>query len=130
MTDFRYKIYQDQNNELLRIDVSGTLNRSDFMRMVKDARERAYLDNQNLLYDMRTMELPEGILLSEILAFVRSHTSLNHERAGSLKSASLIVRHLLSDEVWEVYQYASRNAGLQWQFFTEDQAAINWLKLE
>lgn len=127
MTEFKYKIYRDKGTQLLRIDVSGTLTRNGFMAMVKAAREQAHKDSINLLYDMRTMELPEGILLSEILAFVRTHTSLNTAAAGKLRSASLVVKQLLSDEVWEVYQYASRNAGLQWEFFTDEQRAIDWL---
>lgn len=127
MTEFRYKIYQDNDTQLIRIDVSGRLTRGGFMSMVKEAREQAYTVNHNLLYDMRSMELPEGILLNEILSFVRSHASLNSEFAANLRSASLVVKQLLSDEVWEVYQYASRNAGLQWEFFTDEQQALNWL---
>ena len=127
MTEFRYKIYEDKETKLVRIDVSGTLTRSGVMSMVKEARERASAEDLNLLYDMRTMELPEGILLSEILTFVRTHTSLNNESAANLRSASLVVKQLLSDEVWEVYQYASRNAGLQWEFFTNEQQALDWL---
>ena len=113
MAEFRYDIYQDPTNHILRIDVSGRLTRSGAMSMVKTARELAHKDGLNLLYDMRTMEMPKGILLNDILAFVRNHKSLNTEVASSVRSASLVVKQLLSDEVWEVYQYASRNAGLR-----------------
>lgn len=127
MTEFRYNIYQDKKTNLVRIDVSGTLTRNGVILMVKEAREQAHKARLNLLYDMRTMELPEGILLSEILAFVSSHASLNNESAANLRSASLVVKQLLSEEVWEVYQYASHNAGLQWEFFTDEQQALDWL---
>jgi hypothetical protein len=128
MAELKYDIYKGKDGGLLRIDVSGTLSRSGVMKMVTAAREQAYRENLNLLYDMRTMDLPDDILLSEILTFVRTHASLNSAKANSVRSASLVVKQLLSDEVWEVYQYASRNAGLEWEFFTEEQKAIDWLR--
>lgn len=127
MAEFRYEIYQDPKNHVLRIDVTGILTRDGVMSMVKEARELAHQGKLNLLYDMRTMDIPEGLLLSEILTFVRTHESLNDEAANSVRSASLVVKQLLSDEVWEIYQYASRNAGLQWEFFTEELEALKWL---
>lgn len=127
MADFRYRIYTDQANNLIRVDLRGTLTRSGIMSAVSEARDLAHQEERNLLYDMRAMEMPEGILLSEILTFVRTHTRLNSEEATKFRSASLVVKQLLSDEVWELYQYASRNAGLQWEFFTEEEQAIDWL---
>lgn len=127
MAEFQYSIYKDKQNNLLRVNVSGLLTRGGAMSMVKQARESAYKDKLNLLYDMRAMQLPNGLKLSEIIDFVRNHESLNIDKASEIRSASLVISQLLSDEVWEVYQYASRNAGLQWQFFTEERSAIEWL---
>lgn len=127
MVDFRYRIYKDEPNKLIRVDVRGTLTRDGIVTAVAEARDQAYQEGLNLLYDMRAMEMPQGILLSEVLTFVRTHTRLNSEEATSIRSASLVVKQLLSDDVWELYQYASRNAGLQWQFFTEEKDAVDWL---
>lgn len=127
MTEFSFQLDPDKTANLLRIKSEGTLDRAGFMSMVKHAREAAHKEHLNLLYDMRDLEMPEGILLSEVLTFVRTHTSLNDDRAPSVKSASLIGEELLGDEIWEVYKYASSNAGLAWQFFTDETKALSWL---
>lgn len=127
MTEFSFQIDPDEKFNILRIKSEGTLDRAGFMSMIKHARETAHQEQLNLLYDMRDLDLPKGILLSEILTFVRTHTSLNDDRAPSLKSASLIGEELLGDEIWEVYKYASSNAGLEWQFFTVEAEAVSWL---
>jgi|MEHZ01.3.fsa_nt_MEHZ010971673.1_2 hypothetical protein len=127
MSEFKFQIDPDKSTEFLSIKAEGTLDRGGFMRMVKHAREMAYQEQLNLFYDMRDLDFPEGILLSDVLTFVRTHTSLNDDKASSLKSASLIGKELLGDEIWEVYKYASNNAGLEWQFFTDEAEALSWL---
>ncbi len=127
MTEFNFQINVDREANLLRIKAEGALDKGRFMSMIKQARETAHQDQLNLLYDMRDLNLPAGILLSDVLTFVRTHSSLNDEKASSLRSASLIGEELLGDEVWEVYKYASQNAGLDWQFFTDEAEALIWL---
>lgn len=127
MTAFRYDIYKDPQFSILRIKVTGTLTREGIASMVKSARQQACESKFNLLYDMRTMELPADLRLSEILNFVIHHESFRDEQTNKARSASLVVRQLLKEEVWELYHYAARNAGLDWQFFTREAEALVWL---
>ncbi len=128
MTAFQYEIYQDPQESVLRIRVTGMLTREGIAGMVQNARQQAGRNRLNLLYDMRAMELPAGLRLSEILSFVMTHKSLSHKPTDSARSASLITKQLLKEEVWELYSYATRNAGLEWQFFIRESDALAWLK--
>lgn len=128
METFLFDIEKDAERELVRVNARGPLSREGFIRMVTEARQLAHEVHWPLLYDMREMYLPDDILLNEILSFVKSSSSLNTAEARTIRSASLVLRELLSDEIWEVYRYASESAGLLWAFFTSEQDAVEWLK--
>ena len=127
MSEFKFQIDPDKSTEFLSIKAEGPLDKGSFMDMVKHTREMAHQEQLNLFYDMRDLDLPKGISLSDVLTFVRTHTSLNDDKVSSLKSAPLTGKELLGDGIWEVYKYASNNAGLEGQFFTDEAEALSRL---
>lgn len=127
MGHFVFEIRLSPERDYIRVDCCGLLNRESFVRMVSEARQVSMGEQLPILYDMRPMRLPADIRLSEVLAFVQNSANLNNPLARSLKSASLAVPEVLTDEVWDIYGYAAQNAGLQWAFFTEEQDALRWL---
>ena len=111
----------------MRINVYGAFEREPFMDMISQARYQAHNQMLNLLYDMRSMSLSQDISFKELFAFASTHPMLNIKRATELRSASLLSRDMLAEDIWDLYEYASRNAGLKWMFFVEEKQALAWL---
>lgn len=118
---------QRHPHKILSIQIFGSLERESFMQMISEAREQAHRENLNLLYDMRNMSLPENISFKELFAFASTHPMLNRQCATELRSASLLSQQLLAEDIWDLYQYASQNVGLQWMFFVDRGQALDWL---
>ncbi len=126
MESFLFTVHCDNTRQLVWTTATGPLSREGFIRMVTAARRHSGELGWPLLYDMRQMYLPDQLLLNEVISFVKG--SLGNDGVRQVRSASLVVRELLGEEIWDIYRFASRLAGLEWALFTDEQQAIRWLK--
>jgi hypothetical protein len=102
----------------------GTTLREEVMQMVDAARTAAAARGMNILYDMRAAR--PGISSGELFWFPREVPALREPLAGRIRVATL--SSLEGMPIAKVWETVFRNAGLQAQAFSDEAAALAWLR--
>jgi hypothetical protein len=120
----KFNIEVDDEYRIIRVTYEGTLDILTANKLANEARSIAHNLGYNLLYDMQNSLLKAS--LTEMYLFPRKHELLVKPEAGRVKSATII--SLRDERDWGFYEITSRNAGLNFRIFNNEEDALKWLR--
>ena len=120
-----YAVQADEARRLVVVTVKGTYDSKSVLEMVSAARENAQARGWHILYDMRAAH-PGDMSSAELYWLPRRAPVLGHPEAARIRVAVIHPpEHAALAEYWET---TFRNTGLQVRAFTEETAAVAWLR--
>ena len=120
-----FDVQAEEARRLVVVTVKGTYDGKSVLEMVTAAREAATARGWNILYDM-TRATPGDMTSAELYWLPRRVPVLGAPEAGRIRVAVVhSPAHAALAEYWET---TFRNTGLQARAFSEDAAAVAWLR--
>ena len=121
----KFHVREDSAARVVRAALKGVYAKDDVVGMVARAREVSSRHHWPILYDLREAK-PGAINSADIFWMPRHHPALREAGASFVRVAALHDGHF--SEVARFWENAFRNAGLQAREFTDEAAAISWLR--
>jgi hypothetical protein len=120
-----FDVQADEARRLVVVPVRGTHDAKSVLEMVTVARETALARGWNILYDMRAAQ-PGDMTSAELYWLPRRVPALGRPEAARMRVAVVhLPQHAALADYWET---TFRNASLRVKAFTEESAAVDWLR--
>ena len=115
-----YEISSYMHDDVIEIDIAGTATEDCVEDLKSEINTLIKLTNpRKLLTDLRALKIPR--FLSEAFSGIRNYPPLFH-----IKTAVVILAENAESQMF--YETEANHAGLKMRWFTDIEAARNWLK--
>ena len=122
--EFECVLHVDHDLRLVRVVVTGGIDRAAGRKMITDAREASFEHGYDIFYDMRSARVK--ISITDLQAVARDLDVLKHAMASKTKVA-LVATPEEKKQFYQFYEITAYNAGLNVKSFVDEAEALAWL---
>lgn len=119
-----WQLIEDGNNRLVRIVITGTLDKESYYQALQEGMESASSLGYNTLWDLRETRLETP--WADIYFSPKKVEAMKEFGARNTKLAGLVKSDDLAE--WKTVETFYVNSGFQAAAFTSEEEALHWLK--